>query len=94
MKSESCSLSRVANYLAMTPRTLQRRLSADGTSFQAELDEVRNRVAIRYLEQTQMPLTNVSAMLGYADLAAFSRAFRRRNGVSPSGWRQKHQPRR
>jgi AraC-like DNA-binding protein len=87
MKNGNCSLPRVASYLGMTPRTLQRRLSTEGTSFQAELDAVRSRVAHRYLEETAMPLTSLADMLGYSDLAAFSRAFKKINSVSPLRWR-------
>ena len=88
MKNGNCSLPRVASYLGMTPRTLQRRLSAEDTGFQAELEAVRTRVAHRYLEESAMPLTSLADMLGYSDLAAFSRAFKKVNGVSPMGWRK------
>jgi AraC-like DNA-binding protein len=88
MKNGNCSLPRVAGYLGMTPRTLQRRLSAEGTGFLAELEAVRNRVAHRYLEESSMPLTSLADMLGYSDLAACSRAFKKTNGASPRAWRQ------
>lgn len=88
MKNGNCSLPRVAQYLGMTPRTLQRRLSIEGTGFQSELEAVRSRVAHRYLEESQMPLTSLADMLGYSDLAAFSRAFKRANSVSPIAWRR------
>lgn len=88
MKAGNCSLPRVASHLGMTPRTLQRRLATEGTGFQAELDTVRTRVAHRYLEESAMPLTSLADMLGYSDLAAFSRAFKKANGVSPLAWRR------
>lgn len=87
MKNGNCSLPRVAQYLGMTPRTLQRRLSSEGTGFQSELEAVRSRVAHRYLEESAMSLTSLADMLGYSDLAAFSRAFKKTNGVSPLAWR-------
>jgi AraC-like DNA-binding protein len=87
MKQGSCSLTHTAAALAMTPRSLQRRLADAGTSFQAELDTMRNNVARRYLSETKMPLTAISTLLGYSDLAAFSRAFKRINGVAPQNWR-------
>jgi AraC-like DNA-binding protein len=89
MKQGGCSLARVAAALAMTPRSLQRRLADAGTSFQAELDAVRNGVARRYLAETRMPVTSISTLLGYGDLAAFSRAFKRVNGEGPQAWRRR-----
>jgi len=89
MKNGNCSLPRVAQHLGMTPRTLQRRLSTEETSFQSELDTVRNRLAHRYLEESAMPLTFLADMLCYSDLAAFSRAFKRQNGSSPLSWRKR-----
>ena len=91
MKQGACTLPSVAATMAMTPRSLQRRLASAGTSFQAELDTVRNNVARRYLVETQMPLTSISTLLGYSDLAAFSRAFKRLNGVAPLMWRAQHE---
>jgi AraC-like DNA-binding protein len=91
MKQGACSLAQIAAAMATTPRSLQRRLADSGTSFQAELDAVRNTVARRYLSETHMPLTAISALLGYSDLAAFSRAFKRINGKAPLAWRGKSQ---
>lgn len=88
MKGGECTLPRVAQMLGTSQRTLQRRLSAEGRSFRDELETVRARVAMRYLEETAIPLTSLSMTLGYSDLAAFSHAFRRMTGVSPSAWRK------
>lgn len=88
MKSGECTLPRVAHMLGTSQRTLQRRLALEGRSFRDELETVRSRVAMRYLEETAIPLTSLSMTLGYADLAAFSHAFKRMTGVSPSSWRK------
>jgi AraC-like DNA-binding protein len=88
MKGGECTLPRVAQMLGTSQRTLQRRLSAEGRTFRDELETVRSRVAMRYLEETAIPLTSLSMTLGYSDLAAFSHAFRRITGVSPSTWRK------
>jgi AraC-like DNA-binding protein len=90
MKGGDCTLPRVAKLLGTSQRTLQRRLALEGRSFRDELETVRSRVAIRYLEETAIPLTSLSMTLGYSDLAAFSHAFRRMTGVSPSMWRKTH----
>lgn len=88
MKGGECTLPRVAQMLGTSQRTLQRRLALEGRSFRNELESVRSRVAVRYLEETAITLTSLSMTLGYSDLAAFSNAFRRITGISPRGWRK------
>jgi AraC-like DNA-binding protein len=85
------SIGRVAMRLALTPRTLQRRLEAEGLSFQDVLEELRQEMALRYLTSTQLSLTEISAMLAYADSSAFGRAFRRWTGHTPAAFRQQRQ---
>ncbi len=77
-----------ARRLGMSPRTLQRRLRGDGTSYQAVLDETRRDLAERYLGDRALTVLEVGFMLGYADESAFHRAFRRWHGQSPGEWRQ------
>lgn len=78
------TLDSTAHRLAMSPRTLQRRLTADGTTFQAELDSVRSQLAEVYLGNPRLSLGEVAFLLGYADLSAFGRAYRRWTGKSPA----------
>ncbi|WP_156496912.1 helix-turn-helix transcriptional regulator, partial [Alcanivorax sp. HI0083] len=78
----------IARCMAMSRRTLQRRLSDSGTSFQAVLDETRQKMALRYLRDSTLQVTQLSDLLGYADLSAFSRAFSRWFGIPPSQWEQ------
>jgi AraC-like DNA-binding protein len=82
------SAARVARELGMSVRTLSRKLQADGASFAAILDELRTDLASRYLEDRTIPLADVAYLLGYSDLSAFSRAFKRRTGRSPGQMRQ------
>ncbi|MCG8314565.1 MAG: AraC family transcriptional regulator [Pseudomonadales bacterium] len=77
----------VTPYLAMSRRTLQRKLAACGTSFQKVLDETRQNLAQRYLRDSSLQMTQLADLLGYGDLSAFSRAFTRWFGVPPSEWR-------
>ncbi len=67
----------IAGHLSMHPRTLQRRLAAEGTTFAAVTDSVRRAEAERYLRDTDVPLTQLSAYLGYATQSVFTRACHR-----------------
>ncbi len=77
----------VAQCMAMSRRTLQRRLCDSGTSFQQVLDRTRQTMAMMYLRDSRLQITQLSELLGYAELGAFTRAFTRWFGVPPSVWR-------
>ena len=81
------SADRAASILAFHRRTLHRRLADAGTTFQSVLDEVRYDAARHYLALTDMPLVGIGATLGYSELSAFARAFRRWSGTTPQQWR-------
>jgi AraC-like DNA-binding protein len=87
--SEDCTNERVAAELCMHPRTLQRRLRAEGMSFECIKDDVRREVALRYLEQVDIPLTRVAEKLGYAETSVLSRSCYRWFSVSPRQLRQR-----
>lgn len=80
----------IADYMMLSARSLQRYLTEEGTSFQKLLDQTRQEMAERYLKESNLSLTQLSGILGYSDLAAFSRAFQRWYGISPSDWRKEH----
>lgn len=67
----------VARLLAVHPRTLQRQLAAEGTSFGAILDEVRRDAAYRYLTTTRLPLNQVAMLLGFTEQSTLTHAVRR-----------------
>jgi AraC-like DNA-binding protein len=73
--------------LAMHRRTLNRRLKAEGTTFQQVLDNVRFTVARQLLSGSDVPLDDVAATLGYAGVNPFMRTFRRWTGTTPGRWR-------
>ncbi len=77
-------LSVVARKLGVSARTLQRRLLAEGLSYQAVVDRVRREAAVRLVTSTAVPLAVVGERVGYADDKAFRRAFRRWTGSSPA----------
>jgi AraC-like DNA-binding protein len=83
-----CSMRTVARSLSLTPRTLRRRLDDEHEDFSSIADAVRATMAERYLANDRLSLTDVSGQLGFAAPSAFSRWFRNRFGVSPTGWRQ------
>lgn len=74
----------VAKALSTSARTLKRRLQSEGTSYTELLEAERRARAELLLTQGTLSVKEVSAQLGYADTAAFSHAFARWNGVSPS----------
>jgi len=76
----SPTIESVAAALSMNIRTLQRRLKESDVSFRNLLDECRARRAIRYLEDGELTVTQISTMLGYSEPAHFCRAFRRWTG--------------
>lgn len=78
----------VASLLNVHPRTLQRRLEAEGTSFATILDDLRKATARRYLTATAMPMSQVAALLGLSEQSALSRCCRRWWGRTPSEVRQ------
>lgn len=81
----------LADDLHMTPRTLQRRLAAEGENFGAILREVRALKATELLEHPGISIADVSFRLGFRDPDAFSRAFRTWTGISPTAFRRSRQ---
>lgn len=78
------TLDRVAAALHLGPRTLQRRLAAEGTSLRALLDQVRHARATRLLAQPGPQVGLVAQLLGYTDPTAFRQAWRGWTGEAPS----------
>ena len=77
----------VAAKLGMSPRTLARRLAGEGSSFAALLTETRSALADRYLADHTLAISQIAWLLGYAEVGAFTRAFQRWTGLSPSAAR-------
>lgn len=78
----------VADQLGVSRHVLQSLLRDAGTSFQAQLDDVRFDLGRRYLRETGLSIAEISAVLGYAEPAVFTRAFARRASTTPRRWRQ------
>jgi AraC-like DNA-binding protein len=78
----------VACELGMSTRTLSRRLAGLGTNFDGVVDGIRSRLAQGYLAHREFTLKEVAYLLGFSEPAAFSHAFKRWTGVTPSAWRR------
>ncbi len=78
----------IANLLALTDRTFQRRLRAENTSFQQLLDDARCELARKYLAQESLPVSALADLLGFGDASNVFRACKRWFGVSPGEYRK------
>lgn len=74
--------------LCVSPRTLRRRLDAQGASYQALLDEARQRDARQLLESSALDIQAISARLGFLNPPSFTRAFKQWTGDTPSSFRE------
>ena len=88
LPGELPSIEAAARALATSPRTLQRALRAGGTTYQAVCDEVRRDLALGYLD-AQRTVSEVAFLVGFSEVAAFTRAFRRWTGEAPSAYRRR-----
>jgi AraC-like DNA-binding protein len=77
----------VARALAVSLRSLQRRLAEQGVTYQGVLNETRHELARRYLDDPSISITEITFLLGFSEQSAFTRAFRRWSGMSPSAYR-------
>ena len=75
--------------LGISRRTLQRRLSALGSSFKKILQDVREEQSRRYLDDPRLAVTEIALLLGYSDQASFSNAFKAWCGCAPTEYRQR-----
>jgi len=81
------TLSSIASELGIGPRTLQRRLSDHGNSFQSVVDTARHDLAQRLLRETEYSLAEVAFLTGFSEQSGFTRAFKRWAGQTPRSYR-------
>jgi AraC-like DNA-binding protein len=77
----------IASLFCASPRTLGRRLTEQGASFRNLLKEARLELAERYIADPDIPITEISFLLGFSDTSSFSRAFKRWTGSPPAEYR-------
>lgn len=80
-------VSSIASELAMSARTLQRRLSGQGHSFQSVVDTARKDLAQRLLTDTDYSLAEIAFLTGFSEQSSFTRAFKRWTGQTPRAYR-------
>ncbi|MDG1986787.1 MAG: AraC family transcriptional regulator ligand-binding domain-containing protein [Halieaceae bacterium] len=85
------TMGNVATNLAISPRTLRRRLLDEGVTFQELKNLTRERRARYYLSSTSLSLSEIAFQLGFSELSAFSRAFRTQTGDTPQNYRKRIQ---
>jgi AraC-like DNA-binding protein len=90
LTEEMPSLEVISQMLATTPQTLRRRLQREGQGYQLIKDALRRDVAVEYLTQTNLPLLDVAAKVGFSEASTFHRAFKGWTGLTPGAYRQAH----
>jgi AraC-like DNA-binding protein len=84
-------LAMVAKELGMGERTLQRRITAEGTSFRQLINETRRALVREYLDDASVEISEAAFLIGFEDPNSFYRAFRTWEGKTPSEWRAARQ---
>lgn len=87
LPNQIASLDRIAERLHTTPRTVQRKLAQEDTSYHELVENIRRNLAIEYLKTTSLSLEEIATRLGYADAPSFSHAFKRWTGAAPGSLR-------
>ncbi len=77
----------VAGELGMSVRTLSRRLRERGLGYRRMVDDLRRRLTLEYLKDTDLRVSEIAYLVGYSEVSAFTHAFRRWTGLSPSAHR-------
>lgn len=91
LPSGTVTLELIATQLNLHPKSLQRRLAADGTNFAEVIDGVRRELAEHYLRDTQITLAHLARELGYAEQSVLTRSCRRWFGRGPAAYRKELQ---
>lgn len=86
MHEGAISMDKVANDIAMSRQTLYRRLKDEGITFAEVHDDLRQRMAMEYLEGQKVTVNETAYLLGFSEASSFVRAFKRWTGLSPTAY--------
>jgi AraC-like DNA-binding protein len=89
LASGEVSEGHMARQLNMSRRTLQRKLAESNTTYQKLVDDTRRDLALRHMDDPHKSITDVTFLLGFSGQSAFTRAFRRWTGMSPTRFRER-----
>ena len=78
----------VAKTLGLSERTLTRKLAYEGTTYEQVVDQLRQSLALQYIKERSLSLSQIAWLLGYEGSTSFNHAFRRWTGRSPSAARK------
>lgn len=90
LRHGAVGLAPIASELGLRPRSLYRRLSLEGTSFEEVVAEVRRQLALYQVAHTDENIEAIASLLGYSCTPPFHRAFRRWTGETPTSYRRRH----
>ena len=83
LHTDEANMDVVVGKLALSRQTLFRKLKAEGVTFEQVLDELLHNLALHYLNEKKISVSETAYLLGFSEAAAFSRAFKRWTGASP-----------
>lgn len=83
LPSGEATIATVAKRLALSPRTLQRRLTSEGTSFRNIVSQTRKGLALHYVENTSLSYAEIAFLIGFEEVSSFFHAFREWTGSTP-----------
>lgn len=90
LPEQGIELEQLAAQLALSPRTLQRRLREAGLSFSQLVDETRQQLVLHYLRDPALELADIAFLVGFSEAGSLARAFRRWTGQTPAEYRRQH----
>jgi len=92
LRTGPASMKKAARRLGFGVATLRRKLETEGTTFSEIVDDLRRELAEQHLTHGDLSISEVAFLLGFSDVRAFGRAFRRWTGLAPSEYRAKRDP--